>query len=382
MKRLFYVLFFILSGTFLNAQNNFTVNGFIEYINDTWSPENSSQWTNLSGAYNRIDAHWYPSENFAIHAGIRNNFNFGPLMAKFYPYYANILSDDYGYMNLTFKIAIDTSYLLFTNVDRLNFKWTLGKFELTTGRQRINWGLNMIWNPNDIFNTYNYFDFDYVERPGSDAILMQYYTGDFSSLQIAAKLDNSKKPTIAAMYKFNIFNYDIQVLTGIMHDDVVAGAGWSGQIGGMGFTGEFTYFKNKDNFSDTTGQIIGSICANYTFANGLLLNGSFIYNSKGTTGPAGMGAMFFLGNLSPKTLTLSKLDMFVELSYPISPLIKADVSTIVNPNDKSYFIGPSVDFNLTDNLDFLIMGQLFWGKKKTEFGDYGQMYYVHIKWSF
>ena len=77
---------------------------------------------------------------------------------------------------------------MYTNFDRANVKWTLDKFELTVGRQRINWGQNLIWNPNDIFNAYNFFDFNYVERPGSDAVLMELFTGDFSSVQLAGKL--------------------------------------------------------------------------------------------------------------------------------------------------------------------------------------------------
>ncbi len=366
----------------VTAQSSFAVSGFFEYINNTWAPEDIPRWNNMSGAYNRINASWYPTGNLTLHAGIRNNFYFGPMMADLYPFYSDMLEKDYGYADLTFRWARDTSYLFLTNIDRLYLKWTLDKFELTVGRQRINWGLNMIWNPNDIFNTYNFFDFDYVERPGSDAVLMQFYTGDFSSLQLAAKLNSQKKLTLAGMYKFHLFHYDFQVLGGVMEDDVAAGAGWDGQIGGAGFTGEVSWFRDKDNFADTTGQWVASAGLNYTFGNSLFVNGSFIYNSKGTTGPASMGLNFFTGNLSPKTLTLSKFDLFAQISYPVTPLVKADISSIINPNDGSFFAGPSLDFSLTDNLEFLFMGQLFFGKDRTEFGDYGQMYYVRIKWSF
>ncbi len=376
---MFLILVFIYTG---KSQSNFSATSFFEYLNNTWAPETSGRWTNLSGAYNRLDVKWYPASSLRFRAGIRTNFNFGPMMAEYYPDYANLLLKDYGYMDMTFKIAQDSSYLFYTTLDRLNIKWTQGKFELTAGRQRINWGINMVWNPNDIFNTYNYFDFDYVERPGSDAVLIQYFTGDFSSLQLAAKLDNNKKLTMAAMYKFNVLNYDFQLLGGIMDDDVVAGAGWAGQIGGAGFTGEASYFRDRKNFSDTTGQFIASASVNYTFANSLFVNTSFLYNSTGTTGPAGMGAFLLLGNMSPKTLTLAKFDIFAQISYPVTPLIKADLSGIANPNDGSLFAGPSVDFNLTDNLELLLMGQLFFGKKNTEFGHYGQMYYLRLKWSF
>lgn len=95
-----------------------------------------------------------------------------------------------------------------------------------------------------------------------------------------------------------------------------------------------------------------------------------------------MGTDFFFGNMSPKTLTRSKFDLFGEVSYPVTPLIKADVSAIFNPNDLSVFTGPSLDFSLTENLELFVMGQLFFGKSLTEFGDYGQMYYLRLKWTF
>ena len=383
-KSILLILLILLAGSRVWAQKsrNFTATGFLEYLNTTWAPEHTSRWTNLSAAYNRIDLHWYPVKTLELSAGIRNNFNFGPMMSDYYPYYADALLKDYGWMDMTFSLAKDSSYLLYTNIDRLYMKWTLNKLELTIGRQRINWGINMVWNPNDIFNTYNYFDFDYVERPGSDALLLQYYTGDFSSLQLAVKLNHNNQVTAAAMYKFNVGNYDVQFLGGVMEKDLVIGAGWAGQIKGVGFTGEASYFRNLNNFPDTTGQFVASVSANYTFSNKIFINGSFIFNSSGTTGPAGMGNYFLIGDMNPKTLTLSKFDLFGEISYPVTPLIKADVSCIYNPNDNSVFIGPSLDFSLTQNLELFTMGQLFYGKPQTEFGDYGQMYYLRLKWTF
>ncbi len=383
-KKVLFILFIFLAAGHLRAQQarKFTVTGFLEYLNNTWAPSQTTRWTNGSGAYNRVNLQWYPVKSVEFSAGIRTNFNFGPMMADYYPYYADALLKDYGWADLTFRLAEDSSYLFYTNIDRLFLKWNYHKIEVTLGRQRINWGLNLVWNPNDIFNTYNYFDFDYVERPGSDAIRLQYYTGNFSSLQLAAKIDHNHNVTAAAMYKFNVRNYDLQLLGGVMQNDLVLGLGWDGQIKGIGFSGEASWFRHLKNFADTSGQLVASIAANYTFPNQIYLHGAVIFNSTGTTGPAGQGAFLLLGNRTPKNLTLSKFDLFAQTSYPITPLIKADISAIFNPNDHSAFVGPSMDFSLTENLDFLIMGQLFFGKPQTEFGDFGQMYYVRLKWNF
>ncbi|MEZ4983057.1 MAG: hypothetical protein R2769_16025 [Saprospiraceae bacterium] len=79
-------------------------------------------------------------------------------------------------------------------LDRLFVQYTYKQFEARLGRQRINWGISTIWNPNDIFNAYNFSDFDYEERPGSDAMLLKYYIG-YAEYQLAVRyLKSRKKP--------------------------------------------------------------------------------------------------------------------------------------------------------------------------------------------
>ena len=364
------------------AQKKVEASGFLEFMNTTMAPANSAVWQNMSGVYNRINLNYYATKNLKFQAGMRNNFLYGPLLANTYPVYTDLLTNDDGLVNMTFDVVHDSSYVLYTNIDRFYATWTQGKFETTIGRQRINWGINTVWTPNDIFNAFNYLDFDYVERAGSDAVLMQYYTGNFSSVSFAAKLDKDNNLTAAALVKFNKWNYDFQFFGGVMNTDMVAGAGWSGQIQGAGFNGEATYFRDKDHFGDTTGILVASIGTNYTLPNSLYMHVSVIYNSNGTTGPSGQGANLLIGQMSAKTLTLLKFDVFAEVSYPITPLIKANLNGIVNPLDHSAYAGPNVSFNLTQNLGLMVMSQVFLGKSGTEFGGYGQIYYFRLKYSF
>lgn len=414
MKKItFSIIIFCLTIGFsiqLNAQNNLRMTGFAEYLNNTWIPTDTyktfgfEDWQNQSTISNRFNIWWAPTNNLEFHTGIRNNFTFGPLVAKYNKFfdYSELVTYDDGYLDLTWKISGDNSNVLYTNLDRLNMKWTLEKFELTIGRQRINWGTNLIWNPNDIFNAFNYFDFNYMERPGSDAILLEYYTGDFSSIQLAGKLNyrqefvdslTLKKKlslTAAALYKFNKWSYDFQFFGGMMQTDITAGLGWSGNIGGAGFTGEASWFRDIDNFSDTSGIIIASISGNYIFKNKLMLNMSLIYNSEGSTdlayqtgsGLLGSFSSMFSSSLNVKNLTPSRFDIFAQLSYPATPLINVSLSAMLNPYDKSAYIGPSATFSLTDNISLMLVGQIFTGETLSEFGDYGQMYFLDLKWAF
>lgn len=417
-------LMFVFAGSRRNAiyaqEGRLAVKGYLQYENNTWAPPSGDySWKEISGLHNRLDINWYPGKHLSFYAGVRNNLDFGSLLSEYYPEYKNSLVKDNGFVNMTLKITDKKSCVLYSNIDRLNFKLQYDKLEIKVGRQRINWGLNSIWNPGDIFNTYNYFDFSYISRPGSDAALVQYFTGNLSSLQIAAKLDNNDKLTSAAMYKFNLKGYDIQILGGVMNGKyMVLGGGWSGQIKGGGFTGEINYFKHYGRYStsgttgastsypnidQTSSRLVASVAYNYTFSNQIFINTSVIYNSRGTTGKVHDAAAgndsrqsnflqtnsitrenSFLqtGDLSPLTLTLSKCELFGEISYPFTPLIKGDFSAILNPYDGSAFLGPSADISLTDNIQLLAMAQIFTGKKETEYGNYGRIYYVRLKWTF
>lgn len=360
-----------------------TLNGHLQNLNTVWVPEASSEWNTMGSIYNRLNYNWYMHKNWTFSASARNLVSFGQLIYDTYPLYSDMLLTDDGFMDLTGAIAKDSSYLIYSNIDRVNLQFSKGKLDVRVGRQRINWGINMVWNPNDIFNTFNFYDFDYIERPGCDAVRVQYYTGVTSSVEGAVKIDSDEEITAAAMYRFNRWNYDFQVMGGVMTDDVVLGAGWSGYIKDAGFTGEGSYFRDRKNFADTSGIFVFSAGANYTFRNSLFIHGSVLYNSAGTTGKAGWGNSFIvIRDLSPKTFTLARYSLLGQVSYPITPLINGDISAIVNPNDGSLFVGPNLSFSLSDNITLLLMGQLFIGDQGTEFGEYGQLYYMRLKWSF
>jgi hypothetical protein len=405
------------------AQKKVRASGFFEYLNNTWIPSNTynqlgfNTWQNQSTIYNRVNLWYNPNDNIEFHTGLRTNFTFGPLVAQYNTLfdYAKLATYDDGYLDLTWKISSDNSNVLYQNMDRLFAKFTFQKIELTVGRQRINWGTNLVWNPNDIFNAFNCFffnimeisfyktfDFNYIERPGSDAVHLQYYTGDFSSVEIAAKLsyrniltdsatiEEKLSITSAALYKFNAGGYDFQVFGGYMLTDITAGLGWSGNIGGAGFTGEVSWFRDAENFADTSGQVVASISGNYIFKNQIMVNLSAIFNSEGATGPAyeNMGGItgslntLFSSSLNVKNLTPSRLDVFAQVSYPATPLINVSLSGILNPYDMSAYIGPSANISLTDNISLMLVGQMFFGDKLTEFGDFGQMYFIDLKWNF
>ena len=189
-------------------------------------------------------------------------------MVKMGKTYSEMIGKDEGIVDMSWNIFNEESFFLNTTIDRLWLDFNYDKFQVRVGRQRINWGQTLVWNPNDIFNAYSFFDIDYIERPGSDAIRLQYYPSYSSAVELAVKADSEKDITAAALYRFSKWGYDIQFLAGYSNSsDIVAGAGWSGSIGSLSFRGEGSWFRPLKSFSDTTGTTIITAGIDKIFSN-------------------------------------------------------------------------------------------------------------------
>lgn len=363
------------------AQSSLDINGYLQNMQTVWAPKNQDNWIFSNSIGNRFNLSWYATDAITFKSSIRNIFDYGefPSLISNYEEFA---TEDKGVIDLTEDLFSGKSYLFYTNIDRLSFSYNAENIELELGRQRINWGINSVWTPNDIFNSASFLNFDYAEKPGSDAIRAQYYFDFASFLEVVAKVDSEKELTLASRYQMNLWEYDIQFLGGLSEKDYIAGAGWSGYISSAGFTGELTYFNNREGEVNNQNIMVGSIGFNYMFASSLFISAEFLYNSIGQVGKSRNSNNIFDLDYSAKNLSPSRYSIFGQLQYPITPLVNASVSSIINPTDGSLFISPLLDISLNEDVYLLLIGQIFIGEELTEWGEYGQFYYMRIKWNF
>jgi hypothetical protein len=362
--------------------NKLTVNGYVKFLQTVLYEDFKEDWFTDNLIHNRINVHWYPSSKFNGIIEFRNRFFYGDFI-KSIPEYKEMVVKDNGFVDLSFDWTDGKSYLLNTTIDRIYIDYITGKFQARLGRQRINWGQNLVWNPNDVFNAYSYFDFDYEERPGTDAVKLQYYTGFTSYGEFVYQIgDSIEDMSFAGLYKLNKWNYDFQFLGGYVKNDWVIGTGWSGDIKGGAFRGEITYFYSKETTVKNRHQLVGSISGDYTFNNQLYAQLAIIYNSLGKTEDIQFDEGFFLGGTTAKNLTPSRVEIFGQVSYPFTPLLNGNFAAIVNPYDGSLFFGPGFTYSIQNNLELLLFAQFFMGDEGTQYGDIGQLMYWRLRWSF
>jgi hypothetical protein len=266
-------------------------------------------------------------------------------------------------------------------VDRAWLDWTAGAVEITAGRQRVAWGTGLVWNPIDLFNPFSPLDFDDEERPGTDAGRVQCFLGPNAHVEIAvAPQRQADAATAAALVKFNRGGYDWIVMGGRKGSRSVLGAAWAGSVLGGGFRGELRYDVPRAGTPREEPYATAAVDADYTFRSTLYLHAALLYNERGATGPAG-GARL-IESLREGALSPSRLDLFGEIARDVTPLVRFDFSGILNPSDRSWYLGPSLTWSATANLDLAATGLIFGGAPGTEYGDVGDIFMLRAKYSY
>ena len=360
-----------------------SLDGYVKYMHTSIIPSvDSSELITDNFFHNRLNFKWNLNKHWTFDVSMRNRLFWGELVRFSNENFAN-LGDDPGFLDLSILWASGNSYALHTIFDRMYFTYEKDKLNISVGRQRINWGMTFIWNPNDIFNSYSFFDFDYEERPGTDAVQVNYYTSSTSQIGLVYEFaDSLKGSSLAARYRWNAKTYDFQVLGGYQRQNLVIGGGWAGDIKGAGFRGEGTYFIPSDDL-DEDNQFVGSMDIDYAFPKGLSIQLSYLFNSTGSNSSTGDYTAFYLDRfLSVKTLSPVMHNVFFQATGSVSPIVNLTLATMLNPADGSWFVGPTVDWSAFENFDVLATGQLFRGDPMTLFGDGGSFLFMRFKYSF
>ncbi len=407
LKQLFkFLLVLILLYNCGNAKaqlSDWEYGGYIKnlatYLDGTFAglPNDMGKFQNIFQGRLNIDL--YPVDAFTFSAQSRHLLNYQENIKKGSNFFKQLSRSSY-YFDLTWEVFDKNDANLFSELDRLNLLWSYGDLEIKLGRQRIAWGTCLVWNPTDLFNASNILDFDYPEKPGSDAIRVQYYLDALSSVEIAVSPGRTKEDVIyAARYLTNFWNYDFSILAGWQKETLRLGGSWAGEIFDGGFWGEVIY-SNPD--IDTNLPIDATVAStlppgflprmivdnpywtfvlsyDYTFANSFYIHTEWLYNELGMTKNSGIRRMETLitGELSP-----SRHSIFQEFAYNITPLIRGDIFFIFNPTDKSWIAAPSLNWSVATNWELYFLAFPSKGKTGSEFGGFPPQYFLRAQFSF
>lgn len=317
---------------------------------------------------------------FSQHVSMRMDTRltlYGGDFVRRYPMVYEIIDKDPGIVDLTLGNEFLYQYHTVLNVDRLLMDLDFNKWNLTIGRQRINWGINTLWNPNDVFNAYDFFDFDYEERPGRDAVRFQYATGSMSFLELAMAHEEGYDPSAAFLYRFNRKGYDLQMLVGKTRGNWLGGIGWAGNISDLGFKGEIRFTNFNDDPQWENG-IVASFGIDRTFEPGWYVGLNSFYNgeAKNPFVKLGQSSDSNTSNFTGGSALSYQRAMALQVSRQFN--MKWNSGFILLYADGRQWVAmPSLGYSLAEDLEASLTGMGFYGKVPQQ-----SNVFLRLKWSF
>ena len=369
----------------LIPQKSWDLNGYLTYLSTVNFIDNDNTDNTVDHLVEqRFNYEYRFNPQFHFNGSLRNRLFSGDSAEL--SGYGDLIAQDSGYLDLSSN-SIDKNGLVVNHqLDRIYLSYLNPDWQLRGGRFRINWAMNTLWSPNDIFNAYSIYDFNYTQRAGSDALLVQRKLGFASSLALVYNPNkNSELNSVIGRYLFNQQGWDVQLLAGKANLDYLLAAGFAGDIKGAGLRGELTWLKpSQDQWNGQTVQESGlaSMESDYSFVSQANWMGriAVLYISNPQEE---LSAVQFLNLPSTvRTLSFAEFTYYADLSFDLSALSRVTLSGSYY-SDGSLFIGLSDSYSLAENCQLLAVLQRFMGSSASLFGKTPYLSAsAQIKWSF
>lgn len=213
---------------------------------------------------------------------------------------------------------------------------------LVAGRQRIPFGVGRIWNPIDVFNPIDATAIEPDEREGTEALRVEYSLG---ALAIADATLASEKAAARVKGYLDFADCALVVEVDNTKDLVITGWELEGELWGTGIEArsEGGVFYDRQQEDSSLNLIIG---AEYAFASSLDLTVEYLY--------AGLPGQSDIG---------------LTTGYQFNMLTYLSCLLIVNLRDESYFLAPSIEYSLSDEMTLNLGYSARQGRRLTEFGE-------------
>ena len=363
-----------------NTGFNIDLGGYIKELGQVSAGNAFSEFRYDNILHHRLETDWKLLGHLEFRADIRNRLISG-YSVRYTPGIKTFYERDPNYFDLT-RVWFDSeTSLLQTNVDRLHFSYISGPWEVHAGRQRVNWGRTFVWNPNDLFNNYAFLDFDYEERPGVDALLVQYSWSYASSVETGIRIaDTWEETVVGGMVRTSLGSYDVQFIGGHYLEYLALGTGWAGYLEDAGFKGELTYFHPEDQFFENRGHFTATAGFDYMLNNGIYLQTELLYNGGYNRSLNPLDRL--VRPPSADNLFIASSGFLLNSSYQIHPLVTGNMSLLGSFDRSVFIIIPQINVSVTDNLDFLLLSQLLKGSVFNEAVDTPNLFFFRLKFSY
>ncbi|MCK4911838.1 MAG: hypothetical protein KAR83_09350 [Thermodesulfovibrionales bacterium] len=280
------------------------------------------------------------------------------------------------------------------NLDRAFISFAAEEFDLTAGRQPISFGSARVINPTDVLAPFTYETLAKEEKTGIDAFRLRVPTGDFSELDIAIVLGDNAEQDEGAAYmriKSYINETDIGFMVMRYGQNMMLGIDVARAIGEASAWVEATYTEPAEEFyyTDDSSYTRLSIGADMAFTGDVYGYIEYHFNGPGADEPEDYALnVLNAAYLEGSVYLLGRNYLAPGLRVEINPLLSAEAAALININDSSALLAPSLTYSVSDNASASIGAYLGTGDEpeaevpRSEFGSYPDTCYLSLKYYF
>ena len=291
-------------------------------------------------------------------------------------------SDKRRLMDLTETMDENDNHILYHRLDRLSLTLMPEWGVIRIGRQAVTWGHGMLFNPMDLFNPFSPSDIEREYKIGDDMVLTQFSVdsiGDFQFLYVPRrepasgdiKWDHS---SLAGKLHIAKNTTEFDIMAAKHYRDTVVGFGSRGYLGGTAWRLDGTWtFLDENHGKDDYLSVVANIdyswvwwkknCYGYVeyYFNGLCHDRyTEAWTDPDISERIDRGEQFTLGR--------NYLSGHIRLE--LHPLLNVYLTVINNLADPSGLLQPRAAWDITQNTQITLGGNIYYGGRDTEYGGY------------
>lgn len=261
-----------------------------------------------------------------------------------------------------------------------------GKSRVVAGLQNISIGVGHIWTPSNLFNPKNTYALEPDETFPVLALYGSHYVEETSQFYAAVSQREDHSFKYAGGFKHSFESTDISL--NVIRSDQTTMLGYTieGDLydTGVEVRSEGAYIKSTlPTLSGSEEEVAffqGLVGADYAFQNGLNLTVEGLYSSRAFSYE---DAVANLNNELGATMTLSHFYLAGMASYDFNIYLAGSLLYIESFNThNSRFISPTLNYTLNDHNQLTAGALIQAGQADSEFGMFGNSYYLKYVLSF
>jgi len=285
----------------------------------------------------------------------------------------------------------DQDFVLAQNLDRAFLTYTATSFDLFVGRQPVAFGSARVINPTDIIAPFTVNTIAKDELVGVDAIRMKSPLAEMGEFDVGIVFGNEFNADKSAAFvrmKSYVLKTDISLMTMIFKENILLGLDLARSICGAG-----TWLEAAQVLSDAANDYRPeenyfrlSIGTDYSFTSRLYAFIEYHFNGAGTDNPVDyLNAATETAFTEGAVYLLARHYIAPGLSFEITPLLVFGSQLLLNMEDGSALLSPSLEWSVSQNIYAGLSAFIGLGKESddpdrpnNEFGLYTDTYFASL----